>query len=518
MAFLANLRSTIAYQTTGSTISTGAIYTTLAGNIPAWSNQLTYSTLTGSTISTNSIAAASTLTGSSIILSGNMGIGTANPSQILEVYRNSGVGTITQMNITSWAGGNTTTNQSILNLRIQGAGGGTVDNTIIGQYHSSNTYGFAFNPFGVNVMNILGSGRVGIGTVNPQAILHIHESPVVGDVSRKEAIRGTRNGTGGVQNNVSMALSYGPNTIAVSPYGVIDFKVNGLPDADNGYGYIPNVTVMSVVGNGNVGIGTTDPATTLHVSGASSTYTNGQLFISDANYPGNQLRLFSYWGIQISTSFTTIQSMYDTTPNRLAINPNGGNVGIGITNPGQRLTVNANTQVAMAVITSDRNDVILIYGNKSGTSSQSFYIMPFRVGSTDLLVGQIFWDGSNVLYQSTSDYRLKENVVPMQHGLSRIIALKPVTYNWIEHKTAGEGFIAHEVQSVIPMAVSGEKDALDKDGKILPQGIDLSRIVVHLVSGMQEQQTIIQQQASTITSLESRLASLEQHLITAGIV
>lgn len=250
MALLASLRSTIAYQTTGSTISTGAIYTTLAGNVPAWTNQLTYSTLTGSTISTNSIAAASTLTGSSIILSGNMGIGTASPSQILEVYRNSGVGTVTQMNITSWAGVATTTNQSILNLRIQGAGGGSVDNIIIGQYYSSGTgtYGISFNPNnGVNVMNILGSGRVGIGTI--------------------------------------------------------------------------------------------DPVTTLHVSGASSTYTNGQLFISDANYPGNQLRLFSYWGIQISTSFATIQSMYDTTPNRLAINPNGGNVGIGTTNPAMPLSI-----------------------------------------------------------------------------------------------------------------------------------------------------------------------------------
>jgi hypothetical protein len=67
------------------------------------------------------------------------------------------------------------------------------------------------------------------------------------------------------------------------------------------------------------------------------------------------------------------------------------------------------------------------------------------------------------------------------------------------------------------MAVSGEKDALDKNGAILPQGIDYSKIVVHLVSGMQEQQTIIHQQASTITSLESRLTSLEQRLINAGI-
>jgi hypothetical protein len=67
------------------------------------------------------------------------------------------------------------------------------------------------------------------------------------------------------------------------------------------------------------------------------------------------------------------------------------------------------------------------------------------------------------------------------------------------------------------MAVSGIKDGLDADGTILPQGIDYSKIVVHLVSGMQEQQTIIQQQTSTITSLESRLASLEQRLINAGI-
>jgi hypothetical protein len=189
--------------------------------------------------------------------------------------------------------------------------------------------------------------------------------------------------------------------------------------------------------------------------------------------------------------------------NRMVLNSTG--VGIGTTNPGQKFVVNATAQIAMSVNTSDRNDMILIYGNKGGISSQSLYIMPFRVGSTDLLVGQIYWDGSNILYQSSSDYRLKENVVPMKNGLSRIMSLKPVTYNWIEHKTFGEGFIAHEVQSVIPMAVSGEKNALDKDGKILPQGIDLSRIVVHLVSGMQEQQQLIAALQTQVQQLQQRL-------------
>lgn len=336
MALLASLRSTIAYQTTGSTISTGAIYTTLAGNIPTWTNQLTYSTLTGTTISTNSIAAASTLTGSSIILGGNLtgvntymsgnvgigitspgsflqiqctsatlqsnapdnsnqshgllfistksgstpysmalgvdfttgcgyingagnstyqpivlqsrggnvGIGTTNPSQILEVYRNSGVGTIAQMNITSWAGTFTTTNQSILNLRIQGAGGGSVDNTIIGQYYGSGggTYGFSFNPNnGTNVMNILGNGNVGIGTTNPGVTL---------DVNGSIAIRGSNNllFQNGSSNNI-FATTYDGYTPGSLNNNLIIRSWYGIAFAS--YDSSVRVTIDTRTGNAN---------------------------------------------------------------------------------------------------------------------------------------------------------------------------------------------------------------------------------------------------------------------------
>ena len=110
-------------------------------------------------------------------------------------------------------------------------------------------------------------------------------------------------------------------------------------------------------------------------------------------------------------------------------------------------------------------------------------------------VGNILTSGSATSYNTSSDYRLKENVQPMTGGLATISALKPVNYDWIIDKTAGEGFIAHELQAVIPAAVTGEKDAVNEDGSIKPQGVDFSKIVPHLVVAIQE--------------LTTRLAALE---------
>ena len=109
--------------------------------------------------------------------------------------------------------------------------------------------------------------------------------------------------------------------------------------------------------------------------------------------------------------------------------------------------------------------------------------------------GTIVCTTTNTAYNTSSDYRMKENVQPMTGGLSTIAALKPVIFDWIPSKTAGEGFIAHELQAVIPAAVSGEKDALYEDGSINAQGVDFGKIVPHLVAAVQE--------------LTTRLAALE---------
>jgi hypothetical protein len=130
-----------------------------------------------------------------------------------------------------------------------------------------------------------------------------------------------------------------------------------------------------------------------------------------------------------------------------------------------------------------------VFSRRSATGT----IITFRYGTTD--VGSISTNGTTTAYNTTSDYRLKDNVLPMTGGLATVAALKPVTYDWISNGSAGEGFIAHELQAVIPEAVHGEKDAVNEDGSINAQGVDFGKIVPHLVAAIQE--------------LTTRLAALE---------
>jgi hypothetical protein len=107
-----------------------------------------------------------------------------------------------------------------------------------------------------------------------------------------------------------------------------------------------------------------------------------------------------------------------------------------------------------------------------------------------------------VQYLTSSDYRLKENVQPMTGALAKVFALKPVTYTWKDGGAQDEGFIAHELQEVVPACVSGEKDAVDAEGNPQYQGIDTSFLVATLTAAIQEQQAII-------TALTARVDALE---------
>jgi hypothetical protein len=118
--------------------------------------------------------------------------------------------------------------------------------------------------------------------------------------------------------------------------------------------------------------------------------------------------------------------------------------------------------------------------------SSSSELVYFGYGSSGGNVGTITTNGTTTSYNVTSDYRLKHDVKPMVSGLSTVSALKPCIYKWNADNSCGEGFIAHELQAVIPQAVSGEKDAVNENGSIKPQGVDYSKIVVHLVAAIQE--------------------------------
>ena len=112
----------------------------------------------------------------------------------------------------------------------------------------------------------------------------------------------------------------------------------------------------------------------------------------------------------------------------------------------------------------------------------------------------------SVQYSTSSDYRLKENIVPISDGIERLKELKPCRFNFIQGDPnyVVDGFIAHEAAEVIPEAVTGEKDAVDEDNNPSYQGIDQSKIVPLLTSALQEA-------ISKIEQLEARIQTLENN-------
>ena len=101
-------------------------------------------------------------------------------------------------------------------------------------------------------------------------------------------------------------------------------------------------------------------------------------------------------------------------------------------------------------------------------------------------VGAIVTGTSSTSYNTSSDYRLKEDIAPMTDALAKVTALKPCTYKWKLDGSDGQGFIAHELQAVVPECVTGEKDGVDEEGNPVHQGIDTSFLVATLTAAIQE--------------------------------
>ena len=114
--------------------------------------------------------------------------------------------------------------------------------------------------------------------------------------------------------------------------------------------------------------------------------------------------------------------------------------------------------------------------------------------------------GNALAIAYTSDHRLKNNVHPLVSALDKISKLNPVSFNWIKGDEPDTGFIAHEVQSVIPNAACGEKDAVKEDGSILPQSVSSEKLIAWLVAGIKELKTIVDTQSTEITALKSKMS------------
>lgn len=277
-----------------------------------------------------------------------------------------------------------------------------------------------------------------------------------------------------------------------------------------------NANALLVDGaTGNVGIGTSSPSTLLHLGGANNKsvrldtalgnaaflagWENTAQFgvnrdpatgvVTDSGKAAAAVRLVGEAGNSYFTVETTSTNAAAPTE-RLRIDASGNllvgrttvpvqnTAGAGITPNGLIITESAQTQGGLWVnrITSDGNAIYFTRQNVE--------------------VGSISVTSSATSYNTSSDYRLKEDLRPIEDALSRLAALNPVNFAWKADGTRTDGFIAHEVQAVVPQAVTGEKD-----GEAM-QAIDHSKLVPLLTAALQEA-------LAKIALLETRITALE---------
>lgn len=127
------------------------------------------------------------------------------------------------------------------------------------------------------------------------------------------------------------------------------------------------------------------------------------------------------------------------------------------------------------------------------------------------VIGEIAQNGTAaVSYIETSDYRLKENITELSNGILRLQNLKPVRFNFItDPDKEVDGFLAHEVFNVVPEAITGKKDAVDRFGNIIPQGIDKSKLVPLLTAALLEAIDKIEVLENTVDDLLKRIELIE---------
>ena len=300
-------------------------------------------------------------------------------------------------------------------------------------------------------MRIDSAGNVGIGINAPSYNLHV------------------KNASG----NSYIASQYGTATI-----GLITAAANQVDiKAFNGTNDVMTFTTgaserMRIDSSGNVGIGTSAPGALLDVVANSG---NVNIRVRNNNGIGD------FYTLSNGDNFLTAQSagkslIFGTVgAERMRID-SIGNLLVG--------TTSSTNSAKVTAVSSSLSASYQMMMNNTDTGTGNQISMDIYRNSTR--VGYITTTNTTTSFTSISDYRLKKDVVPMTNALAAVAQLKPCRYKWKVDGSDGQGFIAHELQAVVPDCVFGEKDAVNEDGSIKPQGIDTSFLVATLTAAIQE--------------------------------
>ena len=490
-------------------------------------------------------AAAGSATTPSIAFTGDLNTGIYSPGADQLAVSTGGTGRLF-VDASGRVGIGTSSPGSLLNLAHATAAdirltvGGTLQANIYSSSSDTVIFSVVNNPliFGTNNAErarIDSNGNVGIGTSSP-----VHRLDVQGGNARIYAGGGgsaLEIGNGAVGNQFAFIDLVGDTTY--SDYGLRLIRNNTGANAisslaHRGTGALniaaedagsvtlatQNVERLRIDSSGNVGIGTSAPGYALDVAAADTTASTGYAVRIRANATAGAGALqftdsaaTAQYGLLVfgANGVGTLQAegassrlVFGTNATeRLRIDSSGrllfnhtDSVGLpGINNTNQGLTFENVASNGVSVFISRDTTCLYLNRNSDGT------LQDLRRSGTS--VGTISVTTTATAYNTSSDYRLKENVVPLVDAIDRVNDLQVHRFNFIaDPSKTVDGFIAHEAQAVVPECVTGTKDAVDDDDNPIYQGIDQSKLVPLLTAALQEA-------IARIETLEAAVAALQ---------
>jgi hypothetical protein len=352
------------------------------------------------------------------------------------------------------------------------------------------------NPLFLDSVN----NRVGIGTTAPTSALQV-----------TGAIDGIPDAVG-VHVGMSSGTAYGAIELCGATGGLIDFNSPGVDakgriiytNSDDSMAFNANgAERMRITSAGKVGIGLTDPDYNLDVQADSGVAVG--VSIRGRSSDNNGVLLFT-------NSSKSETARIQANSSELGISKTGANPITFNVNGTKRLEVDGSGRVCFGGTAAVTNAGACWINSAPATEPPFISFAKTFSGSRNVLVnyhntayvGGIDMTNTATSFPTSSDYRLKENVVEIPNSLQRLKTLRPVRFNFIsEPSQTIDGFLAHEVQEVVPNAVSGEKDEINEDGSIKVQALDHSKLVPLLTAALKELNAKVEAMIVRVEALEA---------------
>jgi hypothetical protein len=434
--------------------------------------------------------------------SGNVGIGTSTPSSKLDIQQG------TAGNIISAEFDNTdytANNRNAIKIR-QATSAGSSFSTFLGTDKDTGNVFLSNDSITADHFVINTSGQVGIGTNSPSTTLDVK-----GTISL-QATNSTNKWLAYTYTDNTLRLNYngaGNDEVLINSSGQVGIGVSPLAKLHVNDTTYPALRLSTATSYSNIyHDGTTGSITYSADDGNAIAGSSHQFYVDGSSAmtidsSGNVI--LQTVGAQLRFQNSLGPAPYIENSGEDASTAPYGQDLLFATGGSESMRILSGGDVSFAMQDFSSSPSNTVYGLRlvTGTTGKSYWKSAVNADTTHYhyeflntngSVGNISTSASATAYNTSSDYRLKENVVPMEGALDKVAQLKPSTFNFIaDADTTVDGFLAHEVAEIVPNAVSGEKDAVDEEGNPMYQGIDHSKLVPILVGAIQELKAEIEQ-------------------------